>query len=116
MADFLHNFISNNIRLKTTAKNKTKQLVRLVFYEFECWKCHEMNHRYYIDTPFYSACNAKIDPNEALWDSHAMEYRPEIIQIAQSYVESSQARSNGWTKRNNLRGRNYAKREDRDAN
>jgi competence CoiA-like predicted nuclease len=42
LADFLHNFISNNIQFKTTVKTKTKQLVRLVFYEFRCWKCHDI--------------------------------------------------------------------------
>jgi len=88
LSTFLQNFISNNIQFKSSAIAKTKQLVNLVFYEMECWKCHEMNHLYYVDTPFYSACNAKIQPDEALWESNSIEYRPEIVELAQKFVES----------------------------
>jgi hypothetical protein len=84
---FLENFISNNIQFKTSAKTKTKQLVNLVFYKMKCWKCQEVNYLYYVDTPFYSACNAKIQPSEALWESSSMEYRPEIVELAQNFVE-----------------------------
>ena len=84
---FLQNFISNNIQFKPIAITNTKQVVTLVFYEMECWKCHEMNHLFYVDSPFYSACHAKIKPDEALWESNSMEYRPEIIQLAQRFVE-----------------------------
>ncbi len=85
---FLQNFISNNIQFKSIAKTKRKQLVSLVFYKMECWKCKEMNHLFYVDTPFYAACNAKIQPSEALWESSSMEYRPEIIALANKFVES----------------------------
>jgi len=85
---FLENFISNNIQFKSIAVTKTKQLVNLVFYEMECWKCHEMNHVFYVDTPFYSACNAKIKPEENLWESNSIEYHPEIIELAQNFIET----------------------------
>ena len=85
---FLENFISNNIQFRHTAKTKTNQLVNLVFYKFECWKCHKINYLYYVDTPFYSSCNAEIQPHEALWESNNMEYRPEIIELAQKFVGS----------------------------
>lgn len=85
---FLQNFISNNIQFKSIAITKVKQLVNLVFYEMKCWKCHEMNHLFYVDTPFYSACNVRIQPDEALWESSSIEYRPEIIELAQKFVES----------------------------
>lgn len=85
---FLESFIANGIQFKSVAKTKTKQLINLVFYEMECWKCHEMNHLFYVDTPFFSACNAKIQPDESLWESNSMEYRPEIIELAQKFIES----------------------------
>lgn len=85
---FLENFISNNIQFKDVAKTKAKQLVNLVFYEMECWKCHEMNHLFCVDSPFYSACNAEIRPEEDLWESNSMEYRPEIIELANKFIES----------------------------
>ena len=85
---FLQNFISNNIQFKSVAVTKTKQLVTLVFYKMECWKCHEMNHLFYVDTPFYSACNAMIRPEEALWESNRIEFRPEIIELAQNFLEN----------------------------
>lgn len=85
---FLENFIANNIQFKEVAKTKTKQLVNLVFYEMECWKCHEMNQLFYVDSSFYSACNAEIQPHETLWESNSLEYRPEIIEFAQEFVES----------------------------
>jgi len=85
---FLENFISNNIQFKHIAKTKTKQFVNLVFFKMECWKCHEINHLFYVDTPFYSSCNAEIQPHEALWESNSMEYRPEIIDLAQKFIGS----------------------------
>ncbi len=85
---FLENFISNNIQFKSVAKTKNTQIVNLVFYNMECWKCQEMNHLFYVDTPFYSACNAAIQPDEALWESNSMEYRPEIVELAQKFIES----------------------------
>lgn len=85
---FLENFISNNIQFKPVAKTKTTQLVNLVFYEMSCWKCSKINHLYYVDTSFYSACNVKIEPNEAIWESTNIEYRPEIIELAEKFIES----------------------------
>jgi hypothetical protein len=85
---FLQNFISNNIQFKPLAITKLRQLVNLVFYEMVCWKCHELNHLFYVESPFYSACNAKIQPEEALWESNGMEFRPEIIELAQNFVRS----------------------------
>lgn len=84
---FLKNFISNNIEFKTIAKTKPKQFVNLVFFKMNCWKCKEVNDIYYVDTVFYSACNAMIQPHEAMWDSSNMEYRPEIIELARKFVE-----------------------------
>lgn len=89
LADFLDNFVSNNIQFKSIAKTKIKQTVRLVFYKFKCWKCLKMNHLYYVDTPFYSSCNAIIQPSEALWASNTMEHRPEIVHVAQAYVKNN---------------------------
>jgi len=83
---FLENFITDKIKFKSVAKTNRKQLVRLVFFKMECWKCHEMNHLFYVETPFLSACNAEIQPEEALWESDSMEYRPGIIELAQKFV------------------------------
>ena len=85
---FLENFITNNIQFKSLAKTKTIQTVNLVFYEMECWKCHELNHLFYVKSPFSSSCNAKIQPDEALWESNSVEYRPEIIELAEKFIES----------------------------
>lgn len=85
---FLENFISNNIQFKTVAKTKSLQTIKLIFYEMECWKCKELNHLFYVETPFYSSCNAKIKPEEALWESDSIEYRPEIIEVARKFVEN----------------------------
>ncbi len=86
---FLQSYISNSIQFKTVAITKERQLVNLVFYKMECWKCHELNHLYYVDSLFYSACNAKIKPEEALWASNSMEFRPEIVELAQKFVKSN---------------------------
>lgn len=85
---FLENFISDKIQFKPIAITKTRQTVNLVFYEMDCWKCGESNNLFYVDTPFYSACNAKIKPAEALWESNRIEYRSEIIELAEKFIES----------------------------
>lgn len=85
--EFLRNYLSEKIQFKSVARTKRIQRVRFVFYKMECWKCGEMNYSYFVDTPFYSACNAKIKPEEALWGSNSMEYRPEIIEVARKFIE-----------------------------
>lgn len=84
---FLQNFISDNIKFKPVAITKPGQLVNLVFYTMECWKCHEINHLYYVESPFFSACNAKIRPEEALWESNSMKFRPEIVELAETFID-----------------------------
>lgn len=83
---FLESFISNGIQFKTVAQAKRNQRIDLVFFDMTCWKCHELNHLYYVATPFYSACHARIKPEEALWESNNMAYRPEVIALAQEFV------------------------------
>ena len=85
--EFLRIYLSNKIQFKTVARTKRIQRIRFVFYKMECWKCGELNYLYFVDTPFYSACNAKIKPEEALWESNSMEYRPEIIEVARKFLE-----------------------------
>ena len=87
---FLDNFISFNIKFRPKALTSRIQTVHLVFYEMECWKCHSKNHLYFVDTPFYSACHAEIRPDESLWASTNMEYRPEIVSLARAFAESTQ--------------------------
>jgi hypothetical protein len=84
---FLENFIANNIQFISIAKTNSIQAVKLVFYEMVCWKCKELNHLFYVETPFYSSCKAKIKPEESLWDSTNIEYKPEIIKLAADFVE-----------------------------
>ncbi|KQS53556.1 hypothetical protein ASG38_02165 [Flavobacterium sp. Leaf359] len=87
---FLENFILDNIQFNREAKTKLNQSVTLVFYEMHCWKCRELNHLYFVDSPFYSSCGAEIHPEEALWDSSSVEYIPEIIQLAKKIAAEHQ--------------------------
>lgn len=83
---FLENFISNNIPFRPTARTNSRQTVKLVFYEMTCWKCKQLNHLFYVATPFYSSCKAKIKPEESLWESNNIEYKPEIVKLATDFV------------------------------
>jgi hypothetical protein len=85
---FLESFISNKIQFKQSANTSSTQKIKIVLYEMNCWKCKELNHLYYVETPFYSTCNAEIKPEEALWESNSIEYRPEIIAFAKSFAEN----------------------------
>jgi hypothetical protein len=85
---FLRNFISGNIQFRTIAKTNLIQRTTLVFYTMDCWKCHETNYLFYVESPLLAACHAKIYTREALWESNSLEYRPEIIALAQQFVES----------------------------
>ena len=85
---FLDSFISNKIRFQSKVRTKRIQDVKIVFYEMDCWKCGARNNLYYVETPFYSSCNAEIKPEEALWESNSMEYRPELMATARNFVES----------------------------
>jgi len=89
LVTFLESFIHNNIQFRSIAKTNSIQKIKLVFYEMTCWKCNELNHLFYVATPFHSSCNAEIQPEEALWESNSIEYRPEIIKLATDFADSS---------------------------
>lgn len=90
LSEYLLSFISNNIQFRTVANTNSSQTVNINFYEMACWKCGEMNHLFYVESPFNSACNAKIKPEEALWNSTKVEYNPEIVELAFKFVTSRQ--------------------------
>jgi hypothetical protein len=93
LQSFLENFISNGIQFRPIARTNPIQTINLVFYEMVCWKCGELNHLFYVETPFYSSCNVKIKPEEALWESNSIEYLPEVIELAKKFVESREGLS-----------------------
>jgi hypothetical protein len=75
------------MQFRPVASTNSTQKVKLVFYEMICWKCKESNHLFYVETPFFSSCHAKIKPEEALWDSNSIEYKSEIIELAAGFVD-----------------------------
>lgn len=86
--NFLEQFLCGNIKFCEFARTLPTQRVKLVFYEMPCWKCKAMNHIYYVDTTFYSACHAVIHPDETLWNSDKNEYHPEIIALAREFIKT----------------------------
>jgi hypothetical protein len=88
LTSFLKNFIFDKIQFRPAARAKKRQQVNLAFFAMKCWKCGETNHLFYVESPFYSSCNAVIRPEEALWESLSIEYRPEIIDLAERFVQS----------------------------
>jgi hypothetical protein len=91
--DFLEQFLSGNIKFCNVARTTTDQKVRLVFYEMKCWKCKAMNHIYYVETNFRSACNATIHSYETLWGSDKNAHRPEILTLAREFIETEQGKN-----------------------
>jgi hypothetical protein len=91
--NFLEQFLDGNIKFCEVARATPEQSVKLVFYEMECWKCKAMNHIYYVETNFHSACNAVIHSYETLWGSDRNAHRPEIIALAKEYIETEQGKN-----------------------
>lgn len=89
---FLEQFLTGNIRFCEVARTTPDQNIRLVFFEMECWKCKKMNHVYYVDTTFHSACNATIYQHETLWGSDKTAHRPEIIAMAREFINTEQGK------------------------
>lgn len=92
LGEFVEVFLHGGILFSSSARTQPKQLVKLVFFEMKCWKCGLMNHVYYVDTPFRSACNAVIRPEETLWGSDKIEYRPEMIGLARDFLSTEQGK------------------------
>jgi len=92
MHDFLEQYLNGHIRFCNGARAKPDQHVKLVFYEMECWKCKAMNHIYYVDVAFYTACNALVRPEETLWGSDQKEYFPEIVQLANEFISTEEGK------------------------
>lgn len=85
---FTEQFLSGGIRFCHSARTKTDQALTLVFYEMACWKCNTTSHVYYVDGFLRASCNAKIQPEEGLWESNRLVHRPEIIAAAKRYLSS----------------------------
>jgi len=91
--NFLEQFLNGNIKFCEVARTTPEQSVKLVFYEMECWQCKEMNHIYYVETNFHSACNAAIHSYETLWGSNKNSHRPEIISLAKEFIKTEQGKN-----------------------
>ncbi|WNM18044.1 competence protein CoiA family protein [Flavobacterium capsici] len=85
---FVKSFISNDIQFKSILKTDSRQLVELVFYEMDCWKCGELNYLYFVDSRFYSTCKAEIKPHEGLWDSSSVEFNPKIVELSKKILDT----------------------------
>lgn len=92
LRDFLHKFLIGNIKFCNAARAAREQKVKLIFYEMECWKCKAVNHIYYVEPSFRSACNAEIYAGETLWGSGRHAHRPEIIALAKEFIVSEQGK------------------------
>ncbi len=90
--DFLEVFLQGKIRFSQIARTKPDQNIKMVFFEMRCWKCGEMNHIYYIEPDFYTACNATIFASETMWGSDDDKYRPEIIDMAREFTKTEEGR------------------------
>ncbi|NKB82823.1 MAG: hypothetical protein GKS05_13260 [Nitrospirales bacterium] len=92
LQDFLRNFLIGNIKFCDVVRTAREQKVKLVFYEMECWKCKAMNHLYFVEPSFRSACNAVIHSDESLWGSDKHAHRPEIIALAREFIGTEQGK------------------------
>ena len=81
---FISDYLQNKIKFCQTLR-MPKAEIR--FVKEKCWKCGFEYHIYYIGN-FISPCNAKILPNEALWVSDKLAFRPEIITKVNDYTKS----------------------------
>jgi hypothetical protein len=89
---FINDFLQNKIKFCKTAVAKPKQQIEIVFVKMDCWKCGKENHIYYIASDFSSACNSKITYEEAMWDSNRKEYRPEIQEYINNYLNTEKGK------------------------
>jgi len=92
LKDFLRNFLVGNMKFCGVARTAHEQKVKLVFYEMECWKCKAMNHIYYVEPTFRSACNAAIHSDESLWGSDKNAHRPEIVALANEFIKTEEGK------------------------
>ncbi len=88
LQQFVEEYIQGKIRFCHDAVSHREQAIHLVFYEFECWKCGQINHPYMLKTMFKSACNATVHPNETLWGSNRSEFRPEVRAVVEKFISS----------------------------
>lgn len=92
LRDFLRNFLIGKIKFCSLARTAPEQKVTLAFYEMKCWKCKAINHIYYVEPNFRSACNAVIHSHESLWGSDKNAHRPEIIALAREFLRTEEGK------------------------
>ena len=82
---FVNDFI--NGRIKFCYTRKALPIIDVNFIEMSCWKCHALNHIYYV-APLHSACNTIVHYQETLWSSEKLAYHPEIVKKVTDYSMS----------------------------
>lgn len=92
LRDFLNELFRGNIKFCAVARAAREQAMTLVFYEMACWKCNAMNHLYYVEPSYRTACNAVIHTQESMWDSSKLVYRPEIVELAKEFARSEEGK------------------------
>ena len=85
LENFVKDFIDGKIKFCNTMKMLPQ--VQVVFIEFPCWKCKEMNHIFYI-APFHSSCKAELRIEESMWSSNKFRFKPEILEKIIEYSRS----------------------------
>ena len=65
--------------------------VQIVFLEYNCWKCREKNHIFYI-APLHSSCNSEVRITETIWSSQKEVFRPEILTAIENYSKTEQGK------------------------
>ncbi len=81
---FISDYLQNKIKFCQTLR---MPIAEIRFVKEKCWKCGFEYHIYYIGN-FISPCNAKILPNEAMWVSDKLAFKPEIITKVNDYAIS----------------------------
>ena len=86
---FIRDFLQNKIKFCQTLRMHKAEIR---FVRQNCWKCGFEYHIYYVGN-FISPCNTKIFPNEALWVSNKLVFKPEIATKVNDYIKSVKERN-----------------------
>lgn len=82
---FVNDFLNGRIKFCRTLK--ALPIIDINFLRMDCWKCHALNHIYYV-APLHSSCNTIVDHQEELWVSEKLAFNPEIIKKITEYTRT----------------------------
>ncbi|MBI3518668.1 MAG: hypothetical protein HY062_04835 [Bacteroidetes bacterium] len=89
IGDFVSSLLNKQIKFCENYRAETNQEIEIVFFETSCWRCHEIQHLYTVDTRIQSRCKTEMYLESEMWDNKGIDKHPNVIKAVLEIVKAN---------------------------